>query len=60
MDTLFTPILQNLPAFILLILGFVLVLVEMHIPGFGAPAFWDPEPDGGCGALCQDARRRRW
>ncbi len=37
MDTLFTPILQNLPAFILLILGFVLVLVEMHIPGFGAP-----------------------
>lgn len=30
-------VIQNLPALILLVLGFVLVLVEMHIPGFGAP-----------------------
>jgi membrane-bound ClpP family serine protease len=37
METLYTTVFQNLPALILLVLGFVLVLVEMHIPGFGAP-----------------------
>jgi membrane-bound ClpP family serine protease len=35
MGALATTIFQNLPALILLILGFGLVLVEMHIPGFG-------------------------
>ena len=28
---------QNLPAILMLIVGFVLVVVEMYIPGFGAP-----------------------
>ena len=37
MEALNTTIFQNLPALILLVLGFVLILVEMHIPGFGAP-----------------------
>jgi membrane-bound ClpP family serine protease len=37
METLAATIVQHLPALILLILGFVLVLVEMHIPGFGVP-----------------------
>ena len=37
MESVSAAILQNLPALILLVLGFVLVLVEMHIPGFGAP-----------------------
>ncbi len=37
MEALSSTIIQNLPALILLVLGFVLVLVEMHIPGFGAP-----------------------
>jgi membrane-bound ClpP family serine protease len=37
MESFSATILQNLPALILLVLGFVLVLVEMHIPGFGAP-----------------------
>jgi membrane-bound ClpP family serine protease len=37
MESVAATILQNLPALILLVLGFVLVLVEMHIPGFGAP-----------------------
>ena len=30
-------VLQNLPAVIMLIIGFALVVVEMYIPGFGAP-----------------------
>ena len=30
-------VVQNLPAVIMLIIGFVLVVVEMYIPGFGAP-----------------------
>lgn len=37
MESVVSTILQNLPALVLLVLGFVLVLVEMHIPGFGAP-----------------------
>lgn len=37
MESVAAMIVQNLPALILLVLGFVLVLVEMHIPGFGAP-----------------------
>ena len=37
MDGFGVAVLQNLPALILLILGFGLVLVEMYIPGFGAP-----------------------
>ena len=37
MESVFSTVVQNLPALILLVLGFVLVLVEMHIPGFGAP-----------------------
>jgi membrane-bound ClpP family serine protease len=37
MESVAETVLQNLPALILLVLGFVLVLVEMHIPGFGAP-----------------------
>jgi membrane-bound ClpP family serine protease len=37
MDALGATVFQNLPALILLVLGFVLVLVEMHIPGFGVP-----------------------
>jgi membrane-bound ClpP family serine protease len=37
MEALSASVFQNLPALILLVLGFVLVLVEMHIPGFGAP-----------------------
>lgn len=30
-------VVQNLPAVIMLVIGFVLVVVEMYIPGFGAP-----------------------
>ena len=37
MESVVGTVLQNLPALILLVLGFVLVLVEMHIPGFGVP-----------------------
>ena len=37
MESVVGSVLQNLPALILLVLGFVLVLVEMHIPGFGVP-----------------------
>lgn len=37
MEAMGASVFQNLPALILLVLGFVLVLVEMHIPGFGVP-----------------------
>lgn len=37
MDILSEMILANLPAIICLVIGFVLVVVEMYIPGFGAP-----------------------
>lgn len=37
MESVISTVLQNLPALVLLVLGFALVLVEMHIPGFGAP-----------------------
>lgn len=37
MEALGTTIVQNLPTLVLLVLGFGLVLVEMHIPGFGVP-----------------------
>jgi len=37
MESVVSTILENLPALVLLVLGFVLVLVEMHIPGFGVP-----------------------
>ncbi|MDL2206683.1 hypothetical protein LJC33_07230, partial [Eubacteriales bacterium OttesenSCG-928-N13] len=30
-------IMQDLPAIILLVVGFVLIVIEMYIPGFGVP-----------------------
>jgi len=37
MQAFFTTVFQNLPALILLVLGFALVLIEMYVPGFGVP-----------------------
>lgn len=37
MDSVSYAIVSNLPAVIMLVLGFVLVVVEMYIPGFGVP-----------------------
>lgn len=37
MEAMSQAIVQNLPAIICLVVGFVLVVVEMYIPGFGLP-----------------------
>ena len=37
MDSVSYAIVTNLPAIIMLVLGFVLVVIEMYIPGFGVP-----------------------
>jgi membrane-bound ClpP family serine protease len=36
-EAFFSTIFQNLPALILVVLGFALVLLEMYTPGFGLP-----------------------
>ena len=37
MDVLSQMIIADLPAILLLVIGFVLVVVEMYVPGFGVP-----------------------
>ncbi len=37
LGTVGQAILTNLPAFLLMIIGFALVVVEMYVPGFGLP-----------------------
>lgn len=37
LDGILNMIANNLPAVLMLVIGFVLVVVEMYIPGFGAP-----------------------
>lgn len=37
MEIISQAILSNLPAVLLLVIGFILVVVEMYVPGFGVP-----------------------
>jgi len=37
MEILSQAIISNLPAVLLLVVGFILVVVEMYVPGFGVP-----------------------
>lgn len=37
MEFLSQAIIANLPAVLLLVIGFILVVIEMYVPGFGAP-----------------------
>ena len=37
MEIISQAILSNLPAVLLLVVGFILVVVEMYVPGFGVP-----------------------